>query len=44
MVNQIKAIIWDMGGVLLRTNGEESRRELAKEFQCFSGCSVQIGF
>ena len=33
MVDQIKAVIWDMGGVLLRTNGEESRRELAKEFQ-----------
>ena len=32
MVDQIKAVIWDMGGVLLRTNGEESRRELAKEF------------
>lgn len=32
MVENIKAIIWDMGGVILRTNGEDSRRELANEF------------
>ena len=32
MVDTIKAVIWDMGGVILRTNGEDSRRELASEF------------
>ena len=32
MVDTIKAVIWDMGGVILRTNGEESRRQLASEF------------
>lgn len=32
MVEKIKAVIWDMGGVILRTNGEESRRKLASEF------------
>jgi len=33
MVEPIKAVIWDMGGVILRTSGEESRRELASEFK-----------
>ena len=33
MTEKIRAIIWDMGGVILRTNGEESRLELAREFR-----------
>ena len=33
MTEKIRAIIWDMGGVILRTNGEESRLELAREFK-----------
>lgn len=32
MTEKIRAIIWDMGGVILRTNGEESRQALAREF------------
>jgi len=32
MIDKIKAVIWDMGGVILRTNGETSRQELAREF------------
>jgi epoxide hydrolase-like predicted phosphatase len=28
----IKAVIWDMGGVILRTENEESRRQLAAEY------------
>ncbi len=31
-MEKIKAVIWDMGGVILRTNGETSRQELAREF------------
>jgi len=33
MTKKIKAVIWDMGGVILRTSGEDSRLEMAKEFQ-----------
>ena len=32
MTNQIKAIIFDMGGVILRTEDKTSRTELAKHF------------
>jgi len=32
MTDKIKAVIWDMGGVILRTNGETSRQGLAQEF------------
>jgi HAD superfamily hydrolase (TIGR01509 family) len=32
MTEKIKGIIWDMGGVILRTTGDESRQALAKEF------------
>jgi glucose-1-phosphatase len=32
MIEKIKAVIWDMGGVILRTNGETSRQKLAREF------------
>lgn len=32
MMEKIKAVIWDMGGVILRTNGGESRQELANEY------------
>lgn len=32
MKKKIKAVIWDMGGVILRTNGETSRQKLAREF------------
>lgn len=32
MTKKIKAVIWDMGGVILRTSGERSRLEMADEF------------
>ncbi len=32
MTKKIKAVIWDMGGVILRTSGERSRFEMAMEF------------
>lgn len=31
-MEKIKAVIWDMGGVILRTNGGESRQELANDY------------
>ncbi len=32
MANRIRAVIWDMGGVILRTHGDEARQILADEF------------
>ena len=32
MANKIKAVIWDMGGVFLRSEDRSSREELAKEY------------
>jgi epoxide hydrolase-like predicted phosphatase len=32
MAEKIKAVIWDMGGVILRTEGKTSREQLAKKY------------
>jgi epoxide hydrolase-like predicted phosphatase len=32
MAQKIKAVIWDMGGVILRTEGKTSREQLAKKY------------
>jgi glucose-1-phosphatase len=44
MVETIKAVIWDMGGVILRTNGEGSRQELAREFKVSTGFLYNLVF
>ncbi len=33
MADKIKAIIWDMGGVILRTGGDTSRLKMGEEFK-----------
>ena len=44
MTEKIRAIIWDMGGVILRTNGEESRLALAREFRVSVGDLYNLVF
>lgn len=44
MQNDIKAIIWDMGGVLLQEKDPEPRRKLAEEYQIRLGDLYSLVF
>ncbi len=44
MTVKIKAVIWDMGGVILRTKDGESRQELANEYHISLGSLYTLVF